>query len=256
MNGTVIVVLVAGVALLDLFRLRAKNTTLSRAGFLVAALPRALMPVAAAAAVGAWSLIKVYEGIAESGSAGLIPVAGGTIQSVQTLLAGVVAFALTLVVAFLMAASGRANERNGSESGPRRRLPAVLGIVVMFVALGGAWLATNWTDKIGVGILASASRTGPLPPPPSTYGAYARMSGQEMAMKSDRLIMSQWIGLGLCGVVVVLSLLSSFMFSRVWFSSTAWNLARASVAVLVVGAALYSVHLGAGANWLRTMMRG
>jgi hypothetical protein len=254
MNGILIVALVAGVALLDLFRLRAKNTTLSRAGFLVAALPRALMPVAAAAAVGAWSLIKMYEGVAESGSGGLIPVTGGTIHSIQTLMAGVLAFALTLVVAYLMAASGRASEPNASESGPR--LVAVLGIVVMLAALGGAWTATNWTDKIGVGILASASQTGPLPPPPSTYGTYARMSGREMAMKSDRLIMSKWIGLGLCGVVVVLSLLSSFMFSRVWFSSTAWNLARASVAVLVVGAALYSVHLGAGANWLRTMMRG
>ena len=107
MTGILIVGLVAVVALMDLFRLRATNTTLSRAGVLVAAMPRALMPLAAAAALGAWTLINRYEAIARTGSGGLGTVVAATGRALETLLAGVLAFLLLLGIALVIAARTR-----------------------------------------------------------------------------------------------------------------------------------------------------
>jgi hypothetical protein len=254
MSGEVIVALVTVVALFDLFRLRAGNTTLSRAGLLVAAVPRAIVPMAAAGALGARALIRVYEGIAETGSAGLVPVASGTSQAVLMLFAGVLGFLLTLIVAFVMAARQRVTD--DVEPDRRSRLADILGMMLIVAGLGGAWMAVHWTDKVGVGMLESISRSSNLPPAPIGYRFYGPMSGEQAAQESERLMTSQQLGSVLVVVSGAVCFLTSRLFSRVWRSDVAYTVVSVSTIVLGVTAAVYSAHLWSGARWLQALMRG
>ena len=258
MTGILIVGLVAVVALMDLFRLRATNTTLSRAGVLVAAMPRALMPLAAAAALGAWTLINRYEAIARTGSGGLGTVVAATGRALETLLAGVLAFLLLLGIALVIAARTRerAVVEPDRQSVSGRRGAAAAGILIIAAAVVSGWMAMDWTDKVGVGMLGPMTRNIDLPQIPTTYRSYGYASGREAAEQSEWLITSRRVGGLVCGVAVVLCFLTSFLFSRVWFSSTAWHVARVSAVTLIAGAALYSAHLWTGAAWLRALMRG
>jgi hypothetical protein len=177
-------------------------------------------------------------------------------QSVRVLLAGLVAFLLTLVVAFVMAARRKAPAAPdaGSPEGSRR-LAATAGLLIIVAGLGSAATALYWTDKIGVGMLASISQNSDLPPPPSSYRAFLPMSGRQAAEQSEWVVISQYTGLVLGGVAVALCVLTSFLFKRVWSSEAAWTVAGAGTVVLVTVAALYSHHLWSGAGWLQAIMR-
>src|SRR5262245_30548064 len=140
MRSELIVGLVAAIALVDLFRLRAQQATLSRAGVLVASIARALLPVAAAVVVGVWQLIRSYERIAETGSAGVTAVTIPTEQLVRALLAGVISFAVVLVVGWLMAARARLIESGTATfAGRRRKLAALIGVTALLLTAGGTW---------------------------------------------------------------------------------------------------------------------
>jgi hypothetical protein len=256
-----IVLLLSALVVIDVFRLFRKSAVLSRAGLLLAAVARALIPLSAAIGIGVWLLISSFEGIAASGSGGLATMATGADQMVRTLLAGVIGFAVVLVLALILGV--RKRQVQSIASSPRRTAVAALGTIVVLGSLAGTWMAMNWADRVGVGILGPLLRPGiiaptvvarPIPPVPSSYSKYMSTSGQQAALESERLPTSRAIGFGVCALLIVLSLKTSSVFSGVNTSGASWNLLRGGVAALVAGAVWYSVHLSEGAGWLRTVI--
>jgi len=73
-------------------------------------------------------------------------------------------------------------------------------------------------------------------------------------MESEHLITAGAIGFGLCALFVGLSSRTSTVFLGLRASGAAWQCVRGSVVALVGVAIWYSVRLGAGAGWLRTLI--
>jgi len=257
----VVVVLVSALAALDVWRV-ARRATLSRAGLLVAAAARAAMPAAVAVAIASWAEIAAFNGVATSGSGGLVVAATAAGRLLRTLQTGLIGCAVVLGVALILAARQR-DAAGGASGGRGRRAAALIGTLAVVGSMGAVWGAVATSERVSVGILGPMLRGGTLPgatpnpamaSAPAAYAPYLTMSGQESARESEGLLTSRVIGVAVTLLLIVVSLATPGLFASVRAAGPAWAIGRSTVAALAIGAIWCSVRLGAGAGWLRAVI--
>lgn len=263
MTGMLVVALVAVLVLLDAVRLGTHRTGFSTFGFLLASVPRALLPVAVGVTLGAFQFKAAFASIAATGSGGLGVVARSAASFQRATVAGVIAFIVVLAGPLVLSIVRKAAPAAPAAEGPRRGWPLAAVAAAVILATGFAMFAVETADRAAVGTIAPFARPGVLtgttavPPIPPAYASYAGMTGRATAEMLDTAIaVTTTGGIALCVALIGLSFASGALLSRAPFTRAGGLAAQAIAVALVIGAGWYGLALGSGAGWLRSVAGG
>lgn len=199
---TILLIVLAGA---DVVRLSTRGA--GGAAPLLAAFPRALLPVAVGVTAGVWQLEATFTTVATTGVVhGILTVLSPVSRLADVLFAGVMGCAVVLAVAVVASWPPPAT---AVASLPRRLSPVGAAALALgtAIAVGSASFVATAAERAVVGTVAPiAERVAPVP---ARYAPLARMSGETRARVLPASIrVGVTGGALLCGLVAILCLLT------------------------------------------------
>jgi hypothetical protein len=241
-----LVVLFGALLTFDLLRIARRGP--GAPAVLLAAIPRALLSVAAAVTIGAFNLRAAFTEIARFGSGGVTSVLGPSADLVRLTFAGALTCAALLAVALVIAWS--ADAAKTTAGAPPPRLLLTLLVVGVVLTAGYSAYAVISAERASLGIVVPLAVTVSVPPP-AGYDYLVRESGQAQAVTIGHLINATTTGgLALCAVLAGL-IVSTARLGRYAGMSGPWRVAMPAAALAVIAfAAWRAIHLGTVLGWL------
>lgn len=230
----------------------------SSADLVVQAILPALVPVAAAATIAGWSVRAAFISIGQTGSGGIGSLTKSMQGPAETLLVGVLGFAVVLAGALAMVALGAGPAQVAAGGAHRRR--AYGGMLVGILAFAITVPVVRAADRLvfgNVGSMTALTRGSSdiaLPPAP----ALARMTMPEgltgsLSSIERNVTISTWGGSALCVILIVASVIGA-RARRDSGGTVGWPAAVTVALVCLAAAAVYGFHVWEAVRWLSALL--